>query len=122
MADKNVTCRDELSFTTREEYNRMNNWIVHALRGTHWEPNIETGRGLFDEIAKLAESNELDAYLAMQTAVTAPEWKPTNGIEYGFAQHLAAAAIIGLRAIREGSVPYDFEGETHQRFFQKAAA
>ncbi|MDZ4254850.1 MAG: hypothetical protein U1A72_19945 [Sulfuritalea sp.] len=116
MAENKITtavkCRDDLSFTWRNEGGRLINWNVpHDPRGK-WDDGRRVGRQLFGEVESIAGLDELEAFRAISFAMNNPGWRPTGwGIEIGFTEALAAAAIIGLRVIRDGADRYDFEGE-----------
>lgn len=121
MAKKNrtVSTRCDLSFHKAAPQPGACNWQVEDKRTEQWQDNQEAGRALFDEVAKLAEANEIEAFFALLTAPTAPTWKSAGGIESGFAERMAAAAVIGLRVMRSGIIgPVDFRAEADRRFWR----
>lgn len=100
-------CRQDLSFTALDSEGRMINWNVRHSMTDNWQDTVPQGNALFLEVAKLAQHSEAEAYHAMRLAVSDPRWSGEWGEEYGFMESLAKAAIIGLRALRDGSPSYD---------------
>jgi hypothetical protein len=114
MADTNFTSRRELSFTaTSDAPGIASNWNVPHDKDSYCGDTVPIGRRYFDEVAELAVHNEREAFYAVLTAINSPEWNHTAdgsgwGIERGFSQQVVAAALVGLRAMREGADPYDY--------------
>lgn len=101
--------RNDLSFTACDNEGRFNNW-TSAGDSYQWDERVKIGKRRFAEVVTLAESNEYAAWQAIRFALTSPAWCsafPGRGEEVGFADELAGAAMVGLRAIAEGWVPYD---------------
>lgn len=101
--------REDLTFTGRDNEGRLNNW-VSAGNTDSWDDRMDIGKQRFAEIVTLAESNEYAAWQAIRFALTSPAWCsafPGRGEEVGFADELARAAMVGLRAMAEGWAPYD---------------
>lgn len=114
--------RIDLSFYQKAIQPGACNWQVEDKRAEYWHDNQEAGRALFAEVAKLAEADELEAFYALLTAPTAPTWQSNGGIESGFMERMAAAAVIGMRAMRAGIIePVDFIAERDRRFWGEAA-
>ncbi|MBY4770663.1 hypothetical protein [Burkholderia ambifaria] len=115
VADLEIATRRDLSFIATSDLPGISsNWNVpHDMNG-YWSDGIRIGRRHFAEIAQLAAKDEEAAFDAVLHAITAPEWNHTPhgtgwGIEHGFSERLAAATILGLRAMRNGTAPYDPE-------------
>lgn len=85
-----------------EEGLLISNWDVpHDWNGS-WHVGIEVGRRHFAEVAELAAHDEQEAFGAIECALLKFQsggW----GIETGFAIEVARAAVVGLRALRDGS-------------------
>jgi hypothetical protein len=120
MLDFEISTRRDLSFTaTSDDPGIKSNWYVEHDSSGYWGDTVLRGRRYFSEIAELASKDELEAFHAMLFAITAPGWNHTDvgigyGIEHGFSERLAAAAIIGLRAMRDGMSPYAPEKERNR--------
>jgi hypothetical protein len=104
-----IRTRDDLSFTTRDAQERLVNWPRNNLGvAADWEK----GMAFFDEeVSALAAFDETEAFHAIQFAIMGMGGRCTN-LEIGFAQRIAAAAVLGLRAMRNGEadfVPVDRE-------------
>lgn len=87
--------------------------VPHDPEG-YWSNGLAIGRLFFAEVAKLAETNEIEAALSMKLAPNSGDgWNAHGwGIEEGFSEAMAAAAIVGLRAIRLGLVtPISSKGD-----------
>lgn len=107
----NLQTRDDLSFTQRDGEGRMINWPRNNPGvATDWSKGID----FFEqEVASLASNNETQAYHAVWFAITGMGGCYTC-LEIGFAESVARAAIIGLRAMRNGVErfePNNFDGE-----------
>lgn len=115
MAKSDITSRMDLSFTaTSDAPGIVSNWNVPHNDGSYWGDTVPIGRRYFSEIGELAAVNERDSFYAILTAINSPEWNHAEGgcgfgIEHGFSEDLAAAAVIGLRAMREGAKHYDYQ-------------
>lgn len=117
MAIQSISSREHLSFTaTSDAPGIRSNWSVPHAKDSYWGDTVPIGRRYFAEVAELASGDEKKAIAAIVHAITSPEWNHTEdgcgwGIEQGFSEELAEAAVIGLRAIREGLVtPAESEG------------
>lgn len=99
-----ILSRDDLSFTQRDEFGRMVNWPRNNPGvAADWDKGI----AFFEsEIAELASHDETEAFHAIQFAITGMAERVTC-LEVGFSEQVAAAAVLGLRAIRSGA--YRFE-------------
>lgn len=121
MAESNITTRRDLSFTaTSDEPGIVSNWNVPHDMGSYCGDTVPIGRRYFSEVAELAAVDEYQAFLAMLTAINSSEWNHSQdgtgwGIERGFSEQLAAAALVGLRAMRDGAKPYNYQGELAKR-------
>jgi len=98
--------RDGLSFTKRDDKGRMINWPEN---NPGVASDADKGRAFFDEeIASLACSSEREAYKAIQFAIMGMGGHYTC-LESGFAEAVARAAVLGLRAIKGGAPSLDNE-------------
>lgn len=99
-----ILCRDDLSFTKRDDCGRMVNWPQNNPGvAADWEKGI----AFFDsEIAELSANDERAAFHAIQFAVLSMGGHYTC-LEIGFAESIARAAILGLRAIRNGAERFE---------------
>lgn len=98
--------RDDLTFTVRDECGRLKNWAVPRQdRHSDWHEGVELGKKFFAEVAALSDYSEREAYYAIKCSLD--EWTRGPGIECGFAEAAAKAAIAGLRALRDGAPAYD---------------
>ncbi|MGY3172402.1 hypothetical protein ACVWYU_001779 [Pseudomonas sp. TE12234] len=94
-----VQTRDDLSFTVRDPLGRMVNW---PRNNPGVAADREKGMTYFDhEVSALASFDETEAFHAVQFAIIGMGGHYTN-LEIGFAQRVAAAAVLGLRAMRNG--------------------
>ena len=81
----------------------VNHWSVAHSPNDHWNRRVEAGAAFFAQLEALAASNETAAHDAMRMAILSPNWSSQGwGEESGFAWQMASAAIIGIRALREG--------------------
>lgn len=99
-----ITCRDDLTFTSRDDCGRMVNWPRN-------NPGVaaDWGKGIafFDsEIAELAANDETAAFHAVKFAITGMGGRYTC-LEIGFAESVARAAVLGLRAMRNGAQRFE---------------
>lgn len=99
-----ITSRDDLSFTERDAEGRMINWPRNNPGvAADWEKGI----GFFDvEIAELAGVDETEAYDAIACAIRSMGGRYTC-LEIGFSEAVARAAVLGLRAIRNGAAQFE---------------
>lgn len=99
-----ITRRDELSFTSRDAEGWMINWPRNNPGvAADWEKGI----GFFDvEVAELAGANETKAYEAIACALLGMGGHYTC-LEIGFAEAVARAAVLGLRAMRNGAAQFE---------------
>jgi hypothetical protein len=104
-----IRTRDDLSFTARDVQGRMVNW---PRNNPGVAADWEKGMTFFDEeVSALAAFDETEAFHAIQFAIIGMGGRYTN-LEIGFAERVAAAAVLGLRAMRNGEadfVPVDQE-------------
>lgn len=113
---KIIESRDDLSFTQRDGEGRLINWSVPHDKNGNWSAGVEIGLQHFSEVAELAQLSEYEAFSAIEHALNTYGWQQGGwGIEMGFTEALAAAAIVGLRALRSGAEPYDRELELKQQ-------
>ncbi|AMS13168.1 hypothetical protein A3218_02125 [Pseudomonas chlororaphis] len=65
------------------------------------------GIGFFEsEISALAAFDETEAFHAIEFAITGMGGRYTN-LEIGFAESVARAAVLGLRAMRSGEARFE---------------
>lgn len=96
-----ISSRRDLSFTaTSDDPGIHSNWSVPHDKNGYWGDTVQIGRRLFSEIEELSTRDEDEAFFAIVCALSAHEWNGAWGIEYGFSERLAAAAIVGIRALR----------------------
>ncbi len=86
---------------------------LHGGIASHWsvphDPDalyadgVAMGRRFFEAAASLAEFSEKQAVLALSLPMNKTGWRGGWGIECGFSEALAEAAIIGLRAMRQAT-------------------
>lgn len=98
-----ICTRDDLSFTARDAQGRMVNW---PRNNPGVAADWEKGMTFFDqEVSALAAFDETEAFHAIQFAIMGMGSRYTN-LEIGFAQRVAAAAVLGLRAMRNGEADF----------------
>ena len=92
-----IRTRDDLPFTERDREGRLNNWAVpHEFDGC-WHRGVRIGYAFFEAVAELARHNPQEAIEALQYAPNTPTWRSNGwGIECGFSEMVARAAIKGL--------------------------
>ncbi|MGP6460691.1 hypothetical protein [Pseudomonas parakoreensis] len=98
-----IRSRDDLSFTQRDDAGRLINWprCNYGVPGD-WERGI----ACFDaEIAELAAYDETEAFNAIRFALVGMGGRTTN-LELGFIERVALAAMVGIRALRDGAQPF----------------
>ena len=99
-----ILCRDDLSFTHRNESGSLDNW---PRNNPGLAADWEKGMDFFDsEIAELAANDETEAFHAIEFAIIGMGGRYTC-LEIGFAESVARAAILGLRAIRSGTQRFE---------------
>jgi hypothetical protein len=81
-------------------------WAVSHSMDEQWEESMAQGSRFFDEVALLAAVDEVEAFSAMRYAPCAANWGGGFGAEHAFSEAVAAAAIVGLQAIRAGARPF----------------
>jgi hypothetical protein len=105
--------RNDLSFTSRDAEGRLHNWAVRHNQNDNWHDGILIGKRYFAEVAALARYSEKEAFDAIRFAMNASDWSSRGwGEEQGFSEALAAAAIAGLRVLRNGAPPSDYDAPT----------
>lgn len=98
-----IQSRDDLSFTLRDDAGRLINWPRY-----NYGLPADWGKGIacFDaEVAELAAYDETEAFHAIQFAIVGMGGRCTS-LETGFIDRVARAAVIGLRALRDGAEPF----------------
>ena len=109
---RDIRTREDLSFTCRAESGCLVNWEVPHDPNAKWGNGRLIGRRMFEEVEALALTNELDSFHAMVFAMNNPNWCNRGaGIETGFSEAMAAAAILGIRMLLAGADRFDFEAE-----------
>lgn len=94
--ERAIQSRNDLSFTSKDGEGRINNWDVPHDRNGNWHEGFIIGEKYFDEIRQLALFNELEAFHAIEFAMNSGNWHSSGwGIEMGFSQALAKAAMLG---------------------------
>lgn len=99
-----IQTRDDLSFTKRDNEGRLINWP----RNNPGVPaDWEKGIACFDrEVTALSAHDETEAFDAIQFAIIGMGGRSTN-LEIGFIDRVARAAVIGLRAMRNGAQRFE---------------
>lgn len=99
-----ILCRDDLSFTKRDDEDRLINWPRYN-KGVpaDWKKGIACFDG---EVAELAANDETEAFCAIQAAIMDMGGRFTC-LETGFIDRVARAAVIGLRAMRNGTQRFE---------------
>ena len=98
-----VRTRDDLSFTARDWGGRLINWPRN-------NPGVASdwakGMAYVDqEVSSLAAFDETQAYEAIEFAILGMGGRATC-LEIGFVQQIAKAAVLGLRAMRNGEAEF----------------
>lgn len=109
--------RFDLSFTARVPYGnseppRFTHWLPPVVPDQidQWNKGRDLGLKMMDEIAELALDNEEEAFHAMRFACNERNWRVGGwGVEDGFAEGIAALAVVGLRYLARGAEPFDSE-------------
>lgn len=99
-----VRTRDDLSFTARDSEGRLINWPRN-------NPGVASdwakGMAFVDqEVSALAGIDETAAYEAIKFAISDMGGR-TTCLEIGFVQQIAKAAVLGLRAMRNGAEQFE---------------
>lgn len=102
--------RRDLSFTAVGPDNRLINWmplnVDNQVNG--WNLGLELGKGFVSEIHKLQQTDEREAFNAIKFALSDGHWRVGGyGPEFGFAEAVAALAIVGMRAINAGAEAFE---------------
>lgn len=99
-----ISSRDDLSFTGRDDCGRMINWPAgNPGSAGDWAKGV----AFMDvEIAQLASSDEAEAFEAIKAAIVDMGGHVTC-LELGFADAVARAAMLGLRAMRNGATRFE---------------
>jgi hypothetical protein len=89
-----IACREDLSFTLRDQLGLLKNWHVDK-RPVYWETGLVIGRLWFAEVLELAETNPDQARCALQFALEGMKRKPSQlwSLETGFTEALAEWAV-----------------------------
>jgi hypothetical protein len=98
-----INDRDDLSFTARDGMGRLTNWPRNNPGvPADWQKGID----YFEvEVRDLALHDETEAFDAIRFALCGMGGHYTS-LEIGFIDRLARAAVIGLRALRDGAEPF----------------
>lgn len=98
-----VRAREDLSFTQRDVEGRLINWPRNNPGvAADWQKGID----FFEcEVCDLATHDETEAFDAIRFALVGMGGRYTC-LEIGFIEHVALAAMVGLRALREGAQPF----------------
>jgi len=98
-----IQTREDLSFTQRDASGRLINWPRNNPGvAADWKKGVDFFDG---EVHELAATDENEAFYAIQFAIVGMGGWCTN-LEIGFIDRVARAAVIGLRALREGAEPF----------------
>jgi hypothetical protein len=98
-----VRTREDLSFTQRDVEGRLINWPRNNPGvAADWQKGID----FFEcEVRDLATHDETEAFDAIRFALVGMGGRYTC-LETGFIEQVALAAMVGLRALREGAQPF----------------
>ncbi|MHC8288729.1 hypothetical protein ACYZUD_18280 [Pseudomonas sp. XS1P51] len=104
VAKRPILCRDDLSFTKRDDEGRLINWPRYNYGvPADWKKGIACFDG---EVAELAAHDETEAFHAIKSAIIDMCGRATC-LEIGFADSVTRAAVLGLRAIRSGAERFE---------------
>jgi len=106
VTDEKHRSRLTLPFVVPDELHEgiASHWSVPHDPDALYAEGVAVGRRHFEAVASLAESDEEQAAMALSLAMNSPGWRVCGwGIEDGFSQALAEAAIVGLRTLRSGT-------------------
>lgn len=94
-----------LPFVVRDELHGgiASHWSVPHDPVALYDEGFAIGRRFFEAAASLAETSERQAVFALSMPMNSAGWRGGWGIESGFSQALAEAAIVGLRTMRAGA-------------------
>ncbi|HEX4549916.1 hypothetical protein [Pseudomonas sp.] len=99
-----IQTREDLSFTQRDPEGRLINW---PRNNPGVAEDWDKGLAFFDtEVSCLASHDETEAFNAIMWAIIGMGGRYTN-LELGFVDRVARAAVLGLRAMREGVTPFE---------------
>lgn len=105
---RTIQDRNDLSFTSRDSQDRINNWDVPHDKNGNWHEGLIIGEKYFNEVRQLALINEVEAFHAIEFAMNSGYWQSSGwGIEMGFTKALAKAAMLGMRQLQQGAVEFD---------------
>ena len=109
QAGSKIRRREDLSFTHRDENGFLRNWVVPHDPVGDWSEGWHAGAAMFEEVTELAKVGEKSAYDAIRHPLSQDQGfrREGWGIECGFADEVARAAIDGLRARRMGLQAFD---------------
>lgn len=98
-----VRTREDLSFTQRDVEGRLINWPRNNPGvAADWEKGID----FFEcEMRDLATHDETEAFDAIRFALSGMGGRYTC-LELGFIERVALAAMVGIRALRDGAQPF----------------
>ncbi|WP_085730382.1 MULTISPECIES: hypothetical protein [unclassified Pseudomonas] len=98
-----IRSRDDLSFTVRDVEGRLVNWPRNNPGvAADWQKGID----FFEcEVRDLANHDETEAFNAIRFALVGMGGRTTN-LELGFIERVALAAMVGIRALRDGAQPF----------------
>lgn len=119
IATYKIAVRDDLSFTAREgHFNNLNNWkpVRPPKAPGDWHVGVAIGHQCAEEILRLAEESEKEAYDAIRFAFNAGGWRTNgSGVEFGFSEAIASLAVLGMRSLRNGTARLDPDKEWPQK-------
>jgi hypothetical protein len=106
--------RDDLSFTRRvpnpshPEHPSIVNWLPERVPSqiNQWNIEARQGEAMVAELHQLRQASEVEAFDAIWCALGCTGWRPGGGAEHGFSHGIAALAILGMRAIAAGALPF----------------
>jgi len=98
-----IKSRDDLSFTVRDVEGRLINWPRNNPGvAADWQKGID----FFEcEVRDLATHDETEAFDAIRFALSGMGGRYTC-LELGFIERVALAAMVGIRALRDGAQPF----------------
>ncbi|WP_206411992.1 hypothetical protein [Lysobacter enzymogenes] len=83
------------------------NWD-NRVTSRYTEDNEKIGKARFEDVTALHDVSEFDAYQVIKYALTSPNWRGHSmGLEEGFADMIARAAVAGLNALACGAPGFD---------------
>lgn len=83
------------------------NWD-NRVSSRYTEDNEKIGVARFADVTALHDASEFDAYQVIKYALTSPNWRSHSmGLEEGFADMVARAAVAGLNALACGAPGFD---------------